>query len=64
MATEPNSRANPDDYRKGRRDGMAEAAAWLDDAAGQHVRGSDAWGWLSGSAAFMRQRAEEIDNGR
>jgi hypothetical protein len=39
---------------------MLEAAAWLDDCAGYHVRSSEVWSYLSGSADFMRQRAEEI----
>lgn len=50
--------------RIGRQDGLIEAAAWLEDAAGQHVRGSETWGWLNGAANFMHQRAEEISNSR
>lgn len=49
--------------RLGRSDGMLEAAAWLDDAAGQHVRGTEVWKYLAGAAGFMRQRAEEISLG-
>lgn len=48
--------------RLGRCDGMSEAAAWLEDAAGLHVRGTEVWGYLMGAAQFMRQRAEEIGN--
>jgi hypothetical protein len=40
---------------------MIEAAAWLEDAAGHHVRGTDVWNYLVGAAGFMRQRAGEIE---
>jgi hypothetical protein len=53
--TEPTS-----ERRLGHSDGMIEAAAWLEDAAGQHLKSSDVWKWLTGAAGFMRQRAEEI----
>lgn len=44
-------------YEKGRRDGLIEAAAWLEDAASKHVRDTEAWKWLHGSADFMRAHA-------
>lgn len=40
--------------------GLLEAAAWLEEAAALHVRGSEVHGWLMGAADFMRQRAEEL----
>lgn len=47
--------------RHGMADGMIEAGAWLDDASGLHVRGTEIWRYLVGAADFMRQRAEEIE---
>lgn len=51
---------NLTDYKHGRRDGMLEAAAWLEDAAGRHLQSSAEWSCFTGAAKFMRQRSEEI----